>query len=308
MSTYTITETKREQSGQIVYFVRSPKGTEYAVHKGYSQWPWEVATLAKSAHGRVWRWAKDITKGVIADVVAFTQAHDETAQNRFDKWGNLITHKTHHSVEILQLCGDWMGAEFHSFATAEEAKECAEEIAKKNTNITRVLTRGEPVEIIGLNNAPFCYVGELAEGGRKVIAELQAQQKVKDEAAQQITVSLTVSDQFLRDVLCTAIEGGSNYWAIFRSKDIIEGEYTHEYTAATVCGTGETRDDFKPKRIGLPELREGVRVMLERGKCAPSYRETLLRAVIEDDAGNCDADLSDLILQSAMFDGDVVYG
>lgn len=131
-----------------------------------------------------------------------------------------------------------------------------------------------------------------------------------------ITVTLDVKDQFLRDVLCTAVEGGSNYWAHFRSVKRFKGEYGLEWEVVTVYEVGDSDASHTAKHVvGLPELREGVRRVImgdmtdkaSHANCHPSNGATLLQAVVTDDAGNVDADLADLVLQAACF-GHIVYG
>lgn len=124
----------------------------------------------------------------------------------------------------------------------------------------------------------------------------------------QIQVNLEVSDQLLRDTLCTAAEGGSNYWADFKCTAMHRTEHGAEWEQAQVTDNGDGDGTQETKTIGLHELREGMRIMLERGKCADQYKGHLLQAIINDDAGYIDAEVADLVLQAVFFDGEVVYG
>lgn len=127
-----------------------------------------------------------------------------------------------------------------------------------------------------------------------------------------VTLSLTISRQFLRDVLCTAVEGGSNYWADFEKAAFENGEYVPEYIGITVIESGdEGRTPKSPRyRVGLGEMASGMVRLIQggmhdagqspgTGDCAPSYRAELMHAILVDDAGHVDADLADLVLQAA---------
>ena len=131
----------------------------------------------------------------------------------------------------------------------------------------------------------------------------------------QIQINLTVTDQFLRDVLCTACEGGSNYWAHFKSLETFAGQFGKEWQKVRVTEYEDGEKKHAQHVIGLEEMREGVRRMIARDftkteSHAIPYSKSageVLIAVVEDDAGNIDADLADLILQCACL-GHIVYG
>ncbi|MGN7104887.1 hypothetical protein ACTHR6_24965 [Ralstonia holmesii] len=130
-----------------------------------------------------------------------------------------------------------------------------------------------------------------------------------------INLKLEVSDQFLWDVLCTAVEGGSNYWAQFKTLERYEGEHGPEHARVRVTEYGDADSAVSRKEIGLTDLAEGMRRIMTRTMDKPedhanvhsSHSGALLVAVVEDDAGQVDGELADLILQAAMF-GHIVYG
>jgi len=135
---------------------------------------------------------------------------------------------------------------------------------------------------------------------------------------QPVTLTLEPSAQFLRDVLCTAAEGGSNYWAAFRTLERHDGEHGPERQRVRVFEMGDDDEAQSQHDIGLPELAEGVRRMLagdmtekaDHANPAAQYRAALFAALISEpggDAGQIDADLADLILQAAAL-GRIVYG
>lgn len=127
-----------------------------------------------------------------------------------------------------------------------------------------------------------------------------------------VTLSLTISRQFLMDVLCTAVEGGSNYWADFEKAAFENGEHGRQYisvTAVECCD--ELCTPTSPRYpVDLGALASGMVRLIQggmhdegqsagTGDCAPSYRAELMHAILVDDAGHVDADLADLVLQAA---------
>jgi hypothetical protein len=135
---------------------------------------------------------------------------------------------------------------------------------------------------------------------------------------QAIAVTLKPSAQFLRDVLCTAVEGGSNYWAQFHTLATHQGEHGSEYERVRVFEFGDDDESQSQHDIGLRELAQGVRRVLEgdmtdkadHAQVAPRIRAALFQALISEpggDAGQVDADIADCILQAAAL-GRIVYG
>lgn len=133
-----------------------------------------------------------------------------------------------------------------------------------------------------------------------------------------ITLTLEPSAQFLRDVLCTAVEGGSNYWARFKVLNRVQGEHVEEYDRVRVMEYGDDDKAQSQHDIGLPELAEGLRRALagnmgtgaDHENVAASYRADLFAALISEpggDAANVDANLADIVLQAAAL-GCIVYG
>ena len=131
----------------------------------------------------------------------------------------------------------------------------------------------------------------------------------------QITTTFEISDQFVRDVLCTAIEGGSNYWAQFENARTVQGNYVAEVSELDVCEYGDESTEQSRHRIDTDKIREGMRRLLARdfnieashGHAAQRYTWTLQRTILENDAGMIDADDADVILQLACF-GHIIYG
>lgn len=121
-----------------------------------------------------------------------------------------------------------------------------------------------------------------------------------------------ISDQLIDDTLCTALEGGINYWAIgaepmvwpSAESKMFPGEspYASEVVSmgATLLITldPELADEGRPVYLlTAAMMKKGIREYCKLRKCTP--------AALDDDP--VDASGADVIVQLALF-GEVVYG
>lgn len=122
-----------------------------------------------------------------------------------------------------------------------------------------------------------------------------------------VILNVPVSRQLLRDLLCTAVEGGSNYWARFgraeRTADL-------DYLSVTIRA-----NDGNGKRIErvvtAEQLGEGIETLAlattEDWQAAhhkfPAAGQHLANALSE----NGDAITADVVLQMTVF-GTLIYG
>lgn len=117
---------------------------------------------------------------------------------------------------------------------------------------------------------------------------------VKTEAVESFTFPFNVSKQRVKDLLCSACEGGSNYW-------IDRVEYWHEcpvYDQPVIFHLSNARDiDGLPKTLDGQALVRGLTVM------ARDYPKHFGDFIAEND----DAITADVFLQCCLF-GDVIYG
>lgn len=102
-------------------------------------------------------------------------------------------------------------------------------------------------------------------------------------------VTQTVSRQRVEDLLCSAYEGGSNYWAT------ADGPYTQA---------------FKPEGVDITEIEDGVAHTLNPkaiqrglGIMASDYPRHWANFLAEED----DAETGDVFLQCCVL-GEIVYG
>ena len=118
-----------------------------------------------------------------------------------------------------------------------------------------------------------------------------------------------ITDENIDDILCTAFEGGINYWC--SRVEVIGDWFGAKYASEVVSKGGRVKliNDEEPDREPLTLLKENVvpaieaihkRVMDNRGRGRRSSLEEWLEG--EYDAGD-----ADMIVQQAVF-GELVYG
>lgn len=129
-----------------------------------------------------------------------------------------------------------------------------------------------------------------------------------------VTTQLDIPKQRISDMLCTAFEGGSNYWMhIGREvapscnvwwKGNNDVEYTHLYYPLNLGGSveivedcGDDEDDPKTHVLDLAAIHRGITLMAVK---YPSHWDDFMS---ESD----DADTADVFLQLCVL-GEVVYG
>lgn len=118
-------------------------------------------------------------------------------------------------------------------------------------------------------------------------------------------IKMKVDTQRLEDLLCTALEGGCDYWAKIKKGSFAEGKSAsdYEYWHLEAIFDGGTivvqdwQDASTKAEIGLPELMEGLQQL------ASEYPRHYCDWLREDD----DAETADIFLQLACF-GEVMFG
>lgn len=134
-----------------------------------------------------------------------------------------------------------------------------------------------------------------------------------------ITVQLPVTDELCASILCTALEGGTGYWAAadkIERRDVpaerraYEGEF--EYVSVELSDTeAQDEDDepaFPPQVVDYAAIRRGLqRVIAGEVKVRRDLVAACQASVTGGDGGDIDADAADVIVQAAMF-GELVFG
>lgn len=115
-----------------------------------------------------------------------------------------------------------------------------------------------------------------------------------------INVRIDVSEQLLRDLLVTAVEGGSDYWAEFED---VQRDAELNILSVTVWEQEASSPDNT--RISATITPTSMALGLERLAQAkfPSALTHFRNAITEEG----DAETADVVLQMAVF-GDLVYG
>jgi hypothetical protein len=131
----------------------------------------------------------------------------------------------------------------------------------------------------------------------------------------EISMKLTVTDGDIDDIMCTALEGGVNYWA--DDCEVVNGEYLGKW-AHEHLSKGDTLrfhvmepfDDDDTEYYDLDEEKfiKGLKMYLQD----PDKPYEIVSMDLEDgyyklDPGMVDADVADMIVQYALF-GEIIYG
>lgn len=118
-----------------------------------------------------------------------------------------------------------------------------------------------------------------------------------------LTIEFPLPDNLLNDLLVTAVEGGSNYWAEFRT---CERDAELNIVRVTVTEWEPSGDIAKSMIITPADLLRGLQATIAEGEKRSEFTNAV-PCVIRCLTENYDANDADIILQHAMF-GELVYG
>jgi hypothetical protein len=113
-------------------------------------------------------------------------------------------------------------------------------------------------------------------------------------------------EEFLADIIITATEGGTNYWARSRAYHYDgDPKFTHvEFCDMELEGTAEEKWNL----VNVDVVARGLQKVLDpEFKLSSLIRDHIRLANNENDAGEIDAGAADIIVQAGMF-GEIVYG
>ncbi len=115
-----------------------------------------------------------------------------------------------------------------------------------------------------------------------------------------ITVELTFSDEFVKDIIDIAFEGGIDYWCFAANNKGTAENFRYELTDAEDGKRfGDKKDEFPNYRnLTRSSFRDGLRLYLEQ------YGDGLCGTPL--DPCSYDAEQADLIIQLSVF-GEVVF-
>lgn len=119
-----------------------------------------------------------------------------------------------------------------------------------------------------------------------------------------IEFTLSISDEDIDDIMCTALEGGITYWC--REARVV-GDYLGEYASEQISRGGE---------LILVDSESDDEYTLTKQKLLNGIRLAISNHYYEDykwwnsngiETYNVDADVADVIIQLALFE-DIIYG
>lgn len=115
-------------------------------------------------------------------------------------------------------------------------------------------------------------------------------------------VTIDVPEQTLKDLLCTAVEGGSNYWARFSSINMKDGDYE-----AVVVTEHESSTDgpARVQTVTWVDMCHGLEALTQPD--LKHFQEGVALKHFTDALTDHDATTADVVLQMTVF-GEVVYG
>lgn len=124
-------------------------------------------------------------------------------------------------------------------------------------------------------------------------------------AGHQVVLMCTLTDEFLHDIMTTALESGIGYWAaaqdVRRTADLsVTSFMLREEDPDAPSGYAD------PLLVDAGAITTGIQRLVS-GQIGVGQIEELMRAVRESDAGNIDAELADCIVQAAMLN-EIRYG
>lgn len=117
----------------------------------------------------------------------------------------------------------------------------------------------------------------------------------------QIMIPFEITKEFVSEVLCTAFEGGSNYW-IADVRNLSDKPKSQYFSISVAKGdTIEIIDneDHKAYKLDFNTLAEGYKRYVDY--CLKNGRQ------VYSDPCDIDAEIADIILQFALFN-EIVFG
>lgn len=137
-----------------------------------------------------------------------------------------------------------------------------------------------------------------------------------------VTINIEITDQFLSDILTTAMEGGVGYWlrvgkvhralqdnesqleemSIYRVNDPRDADSNEEFDMANFMPGFEVNRNHD---ITLNHVFRGLQRLFEPNVLP--HRDDIRREVQRPDDADIDSDAADVILQLGFF-GEVVFG
>lgn len=116
-----------------------------------------------------------------------------------------------------------------------------------------------------------------------------------------VEIERELSQEFISDIICTAFEGGINYWCNTADPTVVD----KQYVSAVLY---DAEDENKAHTLTSEAMVEAIKGIMEGTyQCRSDIREAITKGIIDLDGGYIDADGADVIVQFAVFK-ELVYG
>ncbi len=120
--------------------------------------------------------------------------------------------------------------------------------------------------------------------------------------------TIRVSNEDIDDIVCTALEGGINYWC---NSAEVEGEYLGEFASDQISRGGTLKlYDAESDDVWLldkPKLLNGISKAITNGFLLEYEWAKFDNEIITLDTCQIDAEVADAIIQYALF-GKIIFG
>ena len=134
---------------------------------------------------------------------------------------------------------------------------------------------------------------------------------MENEFILNVTLEIMLTQEDVDDIMCTALEGGINYWCY---KAEVIGEYLGEYGSEQISRGGKLRlyleepfdeDETMDYELDLEKFKKGIEMWVQNPVGCNCLEQ--VDGKIRFDTCNADAVVCDAIIQYALF-RDVVFG
>lgn len=121
----------------------------------------------------------------------------------------------------------------------------------------------------------------------------------------ELKIKRNISDEMLSDLFATALETDAiSYWCPQADPVCKDRQYV---SAVLYEDKDETGQDMEKHEIDGPKIIAAIQRIASENLCRDDIRQSIISAIIEEDAGQIDAEGIDTIFQVAVL-GDLVYG
>ncbi len=132
--------------------------------------------------------------------------------------------------------------------------------------------------------------------------------QVEDEAkvVLRVNFNVVVSGEDIDDIMCSALEGGINYWC---GKAEVDGKYLGEYASEQISRGGtlilHDMEEGRTELLTKEKLLQGIKMYAEQPNRSDIFE--VIDHELHIDCGMVDAEVADAIVQYAIF-SEIFYG